>query len=72
MRICKDCEIEFVEKKSKKGKFNQCDDCSQEDETHRYIGYNTGELNKMSCTGIYRGTSKTVISQLLKKGQQAS
>lgn len=67
MRTCIDCEAEFENKKSKKGKINQCDDCSEADKTHRYIGYNDGQLNKMSSTGIYRGNDPHAKKLLLKK-----
>ncbi len=66
-RICKDCHISFAKKQSKKGFFNQCDECSDADSTHRYIGYNDGSLNKSTHISVYRGKDKNVLKALKKK-----
>lgn len=71
-KICIDCEDEFSIKYSKKGKSNQCDDCSREDSTHRYIGYNDGSLNKSTHISVYRGKDKNTLKILLKKNQTVS
>lgn len=63
--ICRDCAMEFKEKKSKRGFFNQCDDCSEEQhEQEKYLGFNDGSLNKSTNTSIYRGDSKEVRSKI--------
>jgi hypothetical protein len=71
-RTCKDCGIEFDKKKSKKGLYIQCDECSENDDTVRYVGFNDGTLNKSVHTSIYRGTDKNVIKHILKKQQNVS
>lgn len=63
--ICRDCEIEFNSKKSKKGLINQCDECSEMDQTIRTIGFNSGELNKAQSLGLYKGGDKKTIKKLL-------
>jgi hypothetical protein len=63
--ICTDCGIDFNKKRSKKGKINQCDDCSQEDKTVRSIGYNDGSLNKAQSIAVYKGADERIRKQLL-------
>lgn len=63
-RICKDCEIEFTEKRTKKGTIDQCDECSRDDETVRAIGYNDGSLNKAQHISVYKGGDPKVIKTL--------
>jgi hypothetical protein len=53
MIICRDCGVEFKEKKERKGFYNQCDDCS--DDIPRYLGFNDGSLNKSVNISVYRG-----------------
>ena len=65
MRICKDCKEEFENKRTKKGTINQCDECSENDTTNRYIGYNDGSLNKAQNISVYRGESEVVKKRLL-------
>lgn len=65
MKICIDCKEEFENKKLKKGRINQCDDCSKTDETNRVIGYNDGTLNKAQNISVYKGKSERVKKQLL-------
>lgn len=65
MRKCRDCLIEFNNKKTKKGFIDQCDDCSKDDETIRVIGYNDGSLNKQQSIGLYKGGDKDTIKKLL-------
>lgn len=71
-RTCIDCSIEFSEKKSQKGKINQCDDCSEELDDPRYLGFNDGSLNKSTSIGIYRGTDpkarKMIMNQKARTG----
>ncbi len=62
---CRDCLIEFREKRSKRGFSDQCDDCSKEqDEPQKYLGFNDGTLNKSTNTSIYRGSNKEVRSKI--------
>lgn len=65
MRTCTDCGDEFERKFSKKGKINQCDHCSTNDETVRAIGYNDGTLNKSQNISVYKGSNKEVRKKLL-------
>lgn len=71
MRVCIDCGAEYERKNTKKGRINQCDHCSDSDETVRYIGYNDGTLNKMSHISVYRGNDPNVKKLLLRKNQTA-
>lgn len=64
MRICKDCGIEILKKTTKKGFFNQCNDCSEEDGTERHLGFNDGTLNKSVHTSIYRGGDPTTRKKI--------
>ncbi len=63
-RICIHCQIDFSEKKSKKGKYTECDDCSETDTTTRVIGYNDGSLNKAQHISLYKGGDEKTIKQL--------
>lgn len=65
MKVCIDCSEEFEYKRTKKGKINQCTECSESDETNRVIGYNDGSLNKSQNISVYKGTSKEVKKRLL-------
>lgn len=57
--ICIDCNEEFLKKTIKKGKINQCNDCSKEaDDIPRFLGFNDGTMNKMTNIAIYRGNDK--------------
>lgn len=62
--ICRDCHDEFNKKLSKKGFNNQCDICSESDETIRIIGYNDGSLNKSTNIALYKGSDKTIIKKI--------
>jgi len=59
-QICRDCQIEFNEKKTKRGFKDQCDDCSQSDETPRALGFNDGSVNKGVSIAVYMGNDPTV------------
>lgn len=72
MKICRDCEIEFETKTTKKGFSYQCDDCSESDQTKRFIGFNDGSLNKSTSISIYKGDDPEVIKMLSKKQQTVS
>jgi hypothetical protein len=66
--ICNKCGDEFKNKMIKKGKINECDDCSKESEdVPPYLGFNDGQLNKMSNIAIYKGndpiTRKKISNQ---------
>ncbi len=64
-KICTDCQEEFEIKKSKKGRITQCDDCSENDDTVRCIGYNDGSLNKAQHISVYKGNNPAVKKALL-------
>jgi hypothetical protein len=64
MRECIDCGIFFDFKKSKKGKINQCDDCSENLDDERYLGFNDGTLNKSTNISVYRGTDPLVRKKI--------
>lgn len=64
MIICKDCGIEFINKTTKKGFKNQCDDCSSNDETIRIVGFNDGSLNKSTSISLYKGKDKRIIKSI--------
>lgn len=65
--ICRDCGDHFTKKNSNKGKINQCDDCSETDDTIIFLGFNDGSLNKSSNISIYKGddpiTRKKISNQ---------
>jgi hypothetical protein len=62
---CRDCEIEFIKKKSKRGFADQCDDCAQyEDEPEKYLGFNDGSLNKSTNISIYKGDDPEVRDKI--------
>lgn len=65
MRECKDCGDQFEKKRLKKGRIDQCDECSSNDSTIRAIGYNDGTLNKSQNIAVYRGSSEKVRKTLL-------
>jgi hypothetical protein len=70
--ICIDCGEEFIKKRSKKGKINQCDDCSEQLDDLRFLGFNDGSLNKSTNIAIYRGTNpetrKKISNQKARTG----
>lgn len=58
---CKSCGDEFSIKKIKKGFWNQCDHCSQEqEEPPRVLGFNDGSLNKSTNISLYKGDNPQV------------
>ena len=63
-RICINCGIEFSKKTSKKGKFTECDECSETDQTIRAVGFNDGTLNKAQHISIYKGGDEKTIKQI--------
>lgn len=67
MIICRDCGLEFEKKSSKKGFKNQCDDCSESDDTVRVLGYNDGSLNKSTSISVYKGSDPTVRAKISKQ-----
>jgi hypothetical protein len=69
MKTCTDCGGDFEKKTTKRGRVNQCDDCSASDSTKRYVGYNDGTLNKSTNISVYRGSDPNVLKALLKKQQ---
>lgn len=64
-RICTDCEGEFSQKFSRKGRIDQCDDCSKDDSTIRAIGYNDGALNKSQNIAVFHGATEKVRKRLM-------
>lgn len=72
MNICIICNEEFEVKKIKKGKINECDDCTQNIDDIKYLGFNDGTLNKASNISVYRGTDaktrKMISNQRARTG----
>lgn len=63
--ICKNCGEEFFKKNTKKGRINQCDDCSEKSgDIAPYLGFNDGQLNKMSNIAIYKGNDPMVRKKI--------
>lgn len=62
--ICRDCGIEFTDKKSKRGFKNQCDDCSESDKTLRALGFNDGSVNKGVAIQVYIGSDPRVRARI--------
>lgn len=64
MIICRDCGLEFLKKTTRLGFKNQCDDCSQSDDTIRVLGYNDGSLNKSTSISVYKGSDPRVRAKI--------
>lgn len=69
--ICKNCGDEFIKKFKKIGKINECDECSQKKgDVAPYLGFNDGQLNKMSNIAIYKGDNPEVRKKIANQNNK--